>query len=94
MPENLAGKTILTQTITVDDRDALHRRGARRLITAAPEMEGRSFATNVLEGIVVALSGERTETMTPAQIIEWLQRAGVRPRVETLTPGDGNGAPS
>lgn len=94
MPENLAGKTILTQTITVDDRDALHRRGARRLITAAPEMEGRSFATNVLEGIVVALSGERTETMTPAQIIDWLQRAGVRPRVETLTPGNGEGTRS
>ncbi len=86
MPENLSGKTILTQTITVEDRDQLKRRGARRLITAAPEMEGRSFATNVLEGIVVALSGRRTDTMAPQEIIDWLQRAGVRPRVETLAP--------
>lgn len=85
MPEDLAGKTILTQTITKDDREALHRRGAQRLITAAPEMEGRSFATNVLEGIVVALSGTRTDRMQPRQIIDWLLRAGVRPRVETLT---------
>ncbi|MHB8730436.1 MAG: quinate 5-dehydrogenase [bacterium] len=94
MPENLAGKTILTQTITADDTAALRRRGARRLITAAPEMEGRSFATNVLEGIVVALSGRRTDTMTPAEIIDWLQRAGVRPRVETLTPGGDSGTAS
>jgi hypothetical protein len=86
MPDDLADKTIFTQTITKDDREALCRRGARRLITAAPEMEGRSFATNVLEGIVVALSGMRTDTMQPQEIIDWLLRAGVRPRVETLTP--------
>lgn len=94
MPENLAGKTILTQTITTEDRDQLRRRGARRLITAAPEMEGRSFATNVLEGIVVALSGRRTDTMAPSEIIDWLLRAGVRPRVEALTPESGTGAAS
>jgi hypothetical protein len=84
MPEHLPGKTILTQTITADDREALRRRAVRRLITAAPEMEGRSFATNVLEGIVVALSGRRTDTMSGSEIIGWLLRAGVRPRVETL----------
>jgi hypothetical protein len=36
MPESLAGKTILTQTITADDTEALRHRGVRRLITAAP----------------------------------------------------------
>lgn len=86
MPENLAGKTILTQTITAADRDELRRRGVRHLITASPEMEGRSFGTNVLEGIVAALSETRTDALTPPQIIDWLLRAGVRPRIETLTP--------
>jgi hypothetical protein len=94
MPDDLAGKTVLTQTITAVDREELRRRGARRLITAAPEMDGRSFATNVLEGIVVALSGTRTDTMPPSQIIDWLLRAGVEPRVETLTPEDDAGAAS
>jgi len=94
MPESLAGKTILTQTITADDREELCRREVRRLITAAPEMEGRSFATNVLEGIVVALSGARTDTMRPSEIIDWLLRAGVRPRIETLTPESDTGAAS
>jgi hypothetical protein len=86
MPEDLRGKTVFTQTITPDDRDALRRRGVRMLITAAPEMEGRSFATNVLEGIVVALSERRSEELTSDDFVQWMLRAGFRPRVETLTP--------
>ncbi len=85
MPEDLAGKTIFTQTITAEDRDALRRRRVRTLITASPEMDGRSFATNVLEGIVVALSGRRSEDLTPQEFVQWMLRAGFRPRVETLT---------
>jgi len=84
MPDDLAGKTIFTQTITPEDRDALRRRGAVMLITAAPDMEGRSFATNVLEGIVVALSGRRSEDLSPDEFVQWLLRAGFRPRVERL----------
>ncbi len=86
MPDDLTGKTIFTQTITPEDRDALRRRGARLLITAAPEMEGRSFATNVLEAIVVALAGRRSDEMTPGEFVQWLLRAGFRPRVEALVP--------
>jgi len=84
MPEDLAGKTIFTQTITPEDRDGLRRRGAVMLITGAPDMEGRSFATNVLEGIVVALSGRRSEDLSPDDFVQWLLRAGFRPRVERL----------
>lgn len=84
MPDDLAGKTIFTQTITPEDRAALERRGAASLITAAPDIEGRSFATNVLEGIVVALSGRRSEDLTPDEFVQWMLRAGFRPRVERL----------
>jgi hypothetical protein len=84
MPEDLAGKTILTQTVTRQDTEELRRRGARVLITVSPEMDGRSFATNVLEGIVLALSGRRD--LRPEEYVQWLLRAGFRPRVETLAP--------
>ncbi|HLJ58321.1 MAG TPA: quinate 5-dehydrogenase [bacterium] len=84
MPDDLAGKTIFTQTITPEDRAALGHRGAAALITAAPDIEGRSFATNVLEGIVVALSGRRSEDLTPDDFVQWMLRAGFRPRVERL----------
>ncbi len=86
MPDDLTGKTIFTQTITSEDRDALSRRRAHLLITAAPEMEGRSFATNVLEAIVVALAGRRSDELTPEEFVQWMLRAGFRPRVEALTP--------
>jgi len=84
MPEDLAGKIVFTQTITPEDRDALQRRRVRTLITASPEMDGRSFATNVLEGVVVALSGRRSEDLTPQEFVQWMLRAGFRPRIEAL----------
>ena len=86
MPEDLTGKTIFTQTITAEDRAALQRRRAQTLITVTPDMDGRSFGTNVLEGIVVALSGRRSDELRPDEIVQWLLRAGFRPRIETLTP--------
>lgn len=82
MPDDLGGKTVFTQTITPDDREALRRRGVRMLITAAPEMDGRSFATNVLEAIVVSLAGHAS--LTPDEYVQWMLRAGFRPRVEAL----------
>ncbi len=85
MPDDLAGKIILTNTVTAADVEALRRRRVALLVTAAPEMGGRSFATNVLEAIVVAISGRRPDELRPADYIGWLQRAGFRPRVERLT---------
>lgn len=84
MPRDLAGKTILTQTVTAQDFDELRRRGARTLITVSPAMEGRSFATNVLEGIVLALAGRRTD-LPSEEYVQWLLRAGFRPRIEMLS---------
>ena len=80
-----AGTSVRTSgTITPADRRALAERGAGMLITAAPDMDGRSFATNVLEGIVVALSGRPSDALTPQETVQWLLRAGFLPRVERL----------
>ncbi len=84
MPPDLTGKTILTQTITPADTEELRRRRIRTLITVSPEMDGRSFATNVLEGVVLALSGRRGD-LGPEEYVAWMLRAGFRPRIETLT---------
>ena len=83
MPADLTGKTILTQTVTSQDTEELRRRRVQMLITVSPAMDGRSFATNVLEGIVLALSGR--EDLRPEEYVHWLLRAGFRPRIETLT---------
>ncbi|HLW60095.1 MAG TPA: quinate 5-dehydrogenase [bacterium] len=86
MPADLAGKTVLTQTVTREDTEELRRRRVRTLITVSPEMEGRSFATNVLEGIVLALSDGRREELRPEDYVQCLLRAGFRPRIESLQP--------
>ncbi|MGQ0548328.1 MAG: quinate 5-dehydrogenase [Armatimonadota bacterium] len=86
MPEDLSGKTILTQTITAADLDDLRRRRLALLVTTTPEMNGRSFATNVLQATLVALSGRRPEDLGPADYLELIRRVGFRPRVERLTP--------
>ncbi len=86
MPPDLGGKTVLTQTVTPQDIEELRRRRVSTLITVSPEMDGRSFATNVLEGIVLALSGRRSDDLRPDEYVDWLLRAGFRPRIETLNP--------
>lgn len=54
----LEGKTIITNTITSEDKILLAERGVATLITSTPEIDGRHFATNVIEGILLALLGK------------------------------------
>lgn len=65
LPEQLPGKTLLTNTITQDDVEELRSRGVARLITTTPEFQGRSFGTNVLEAMLVA-AGKSPEELLQA----------------------------
>lgn len=58
MPEDLQGKIILTNTTTSENVEELKKRGVSLLITTTPVIEGRSFGTNVLEGVFTALLGK------------------------------------
>ncbi len=93
LPETLRGKIILTNTVTSRDVDELRKRGVWLLITDGPEMNGRSFGTNVLQGVVVALTGARPEEIPAETYMDTLLRAGVQPRVEELTPPSGVRSP-
>lgn len=59
MPEKLTGKTIITNTVTADDRKLLRNAGVHCLITTTPSLDGRSYGTNVMEGLLVAASGAK-----------------------------------
>ncbi len=76
LPDRLDGKTVLTNTVTARDVELLKARGVRRLVTTTPEFEGRSFGTNVMEGVFAAL-GARTE----AEYAGLLRRLDWQPRV-------------
>ena len=81
MPERLAGKTVLTNTLTARDIADLRERGIARLITTTPDFGGRSFGTNVVEAAFVALLGKRWEDVTAADYQRLLAELRLRPRV-------------
>ena len=87
MPQEMAEKIIITNTVTADDVAALEERGVKLLVTTTPEIGGRSFGTNVMEGVLVALCGKRPEELKPEDYMESLKQLGWQPRVERLEAG-------
>lgn len=79
LPDRLDGKIILTNTVTSKDVELLRARGVRRLITTTPEFEGRSFGTNVMEGVFAALGATR-----PDEYRDLLEQLGWAPRIVDL----------
>lgn len=84
MPDTLNNKTVITNTVTASDIELLRERGAAMLVTTTPDMGGRSYGTNILEGVLVALSGKMPGSL-PAQEYETiLDEINIKPRVERL----------
>ena len=83
-PDDLTGKTILTQTVRKADLDWLAGTGATRVITTTPVMGGETFATNVMEGVLVAALGRRPEELGEADYLAALQKLGWKPNVIDL----------
>ncbi|MHB0913530.1 MAG: quinate 5-dehydrogenase [Armatimonadota bacterium] len=81
----LCGKTVVTNTLTQGDVENLAARGVETLITSTREFDGRTFATNVLEGIIVTLAGKRPEEMAPEDYLAVLREMDWRPTVRRLT---------
>jgi hypothetical protein len=84
LPERIDGKIVISNTVTKADRELLAARGASWLVTASPELGGRSFATNILDALIVAVSGRRPEELTAADYEYHLKRLSLYPRVEKL----------
>ncbi|HHX75058.1 MAG TPA: quinate 5-dehydrogenase, partial [Firmicutes bacterium] len=83
MPSLLEGKIIITNTTTADDLQLLRERGVKTLITTTPELNGRSFGTNVMEALLVALSGKGRELEAP-EYEKLLAEADFTPRITDL----------
>lgn len=84
MPPTLTGKVIITNTVTKADIDLLRRAGVRTLVTTTPEIKGRSFGTNVIEAMLVALAGKQPAEMSPADYDRLLDKIGFEPRLDHL----------
>lgn len=83
MPAELPGKTIITNTVTRDDLTFLKERKVKRLVTTTPELDGRSFGTNVIEALLVCLSGSKKE-LSPDEYDSMLGVLNLEPRIAEL----------
>ncbi len=84
MPARLDGKVIITNTTTAADVELLRERGAALLIGTTPNFDGRSFGTNVMEGVIVALTGKKPAEMTETDYLTALKELGWKPNVVRL----------
>ena len=84
LPPHIPGKIILTNTTTKKDELLLKERGARMLITTTPELQGRSFGTNVMEAVFLALLGKKWEEVTPADYLTLIEKIGLGPSIRVL----------
>ncbi len=84
MPDDLAGKIIVTNTTRSGDVEELRKRRVARLITMTPTICGESFGANVMESVLVALAEKPPASLTEADYLEWSEKMGWRPGVTEL----------
>lgn len=80
MPEDLSGKTVVTNTTTEDNIELLRQRGVKTVITTTPRYEGRSFGTNMLEAALTAYAG-KGRRLTDEELNGLIEELGLRPSV-------------
>lgn len=86
MPADLRGKIVITNTTTARDVEDLRARGVHLLVTETPRLSGRSFGSNVIEGILLALMDKPQAQVTENDFVELMQRTAMTPGLEILNP--------
>ncbi len=85
MPQDMKSKTIITNTVTKEDIEELKTRGVKLLVTTTPELEGRSFGTNVIEAMLVAILRENKLPESEENYMNMLSELDFKPRIEYLS---------
>jgi hypothetical protein len=83
MPDQLAGKIIVTNTTTAADVDLFQRAGASLLLTSTPVIAGRSYGTNVMEAALVAAADKR-RPLSLTELAELTDQLDLKPSCRRL----------
>ncbi len=75
------GKMVVTNTVTEEDIKWLQNRNVKTLITSTPDLSGRSFGTNVMEAIAVAMIGKHPDDISSDEYLNFLKEMDFKPRV-------------
>lgn len=84
MPENLSGKTIITNTVTRADVAMLRKSGVALLVTTTPNLNGRSFGTNVIEAMLVSCTKKKPSEMSEAEYESLIEAYCIKPHIQYL----------
>lgn len=83
MPEDMGGKIIVTNTTTPADVEFLKKRGVKYLVTTTPNLDGRSFGTNVMEAALIAVAG-KGRVLTTVELNALIDQLGFEPQLQKL----------
>ena len=65
-PNDLEGKIVVTNTTTDLDIEFLKKRGVKYVVTSTPLIDGRTFGTNLIEAMIVAMLGKKKDEVHPS----------------------------
>lgn len=83
MPAKLPGKVVITNTVTAADRQMLKEAGVKLLVTTTPCLHGRSFGTNVMEALLVALAGAK-KALSAEEYLQLLEAYHIESSIEVF----------
>lgn len=83
LPDELAGKAIITNTTTPEDVELFRQVGISTLVTTTPDIDGRSFGTNMMEAALVAVSGAG-RPLTLAELDKMIEALDFQPQIQDL----------
>jgi hypothetical protein len=83
MPEDMRGKIIVTNTTTRADVEFLKQRGVKYLVTTTPNLDGRTFGTNMMEAALTALAG-KGRPLTTDELNVLIDQLGFEPQLQKL----------
>jgi hypothetical protein len=84
MPPTLTNKVIVTNTTTEEDMALFRQRGVRYVLTTTPQLQGRSFGTNMMEAALTAIAGKK-RPLTYPELNEMLHTLALKPTVHDLS---------
>jgi hypothetical protein len=82
-PLYLGGKIIVTTSVTKENAEDLKRRKVSYLVTTYPRIEGRAFGANVIEALLIAVSG-RNRALYPGEYLELINKIKFTAEIEKL----------
>jgi hypothetical protein len=82
-PLDLKGKTIVTTSATEENINDLKMRGINHLITTYPRIAGRAYGANVIEALLIAISG-KNRPLYPGEYLELIHKIKFMPQLEKI----------